>query len=211
MFIRGFKYGMLLQLAIGPVCMLIFQTAGSIGFVKTLPQIIGVALVDAIFLALAGAGAVMLLQHHKVQTVSRIVASLVLLLFGVVTILGVFDISLLPGIDVSGVVSTQGVFWQGVILTASNPMTILFWNSLLASQTAKAKMDYREIASFGSGCVLSTVVFLIFIAVAGSLIDRFLPPVVTQTITVLVGIGMILYGGLTFAKRREAQSPEYVN
>lgn len=211
MFFRGFKYGMLLQLAVGPVCMLVFQTAGAIGFFATLPQILGVALVDAAFLALAGAGAVMLLQHQRVQTISRIVAAIVLFLFGITTILGVFDISLIPGFDVSGVVHTQGVFLQGVILTASNPMTILFWNSLLASQTAKTKMSRGEVAFFGSGCVLSTVVFLIFIAVAGSLIDRFLPSVVTQTITILVGVGMILYGGFTFVRRREAPTPEYAN
>jgi threonine/homoserine/homoserine lactone efflux protein len=209
MFFRGFKYGMLLQLAVGPVCMLVFQTAGAVGFFATLPQILGVALVDAAFLALAGAGAVMLLRHERVQILSRVIAALVLFLFGITTVLSVFGITLIPGFDVSGVVRTQGVFWQGVILTASNPMTILFWNSLLASQTAKTKMSRGEIAYFGGGCVLSTVVFLCFIAMAGSLIDRFLPPVVTQTITVLVGIGMIFYSGLTFIRRGEVQSPEY--
>lgn len=32
MFLKGFKFGMLLQLAIGPICLFIFQTSITKGF-----------------------------------------------------------------------------------------------------------------------------------------------------------------------------------
>ncbi len=204
MFGKGFTYGMLLQLAVGPVCMLVFRTAGSIGLVRTLPQILGVALVDAVFLALAGAGAIALLRREKVQTVARIVSAVVLFLFGAMMILDVFGISILPGINVSDSLRTQSVFWQGVLLTASNPMTVLFWNSLLTSQTARAPMGRRAMTAFSAGCVVSTLVFLVLIAIVGTFVERFLPSVVTQTITVIVGAGMGLYGIKTLVWKKPA-------
>jgi threonine/homoserine/homoserine lactone efflux protein len=204
MFGRGFRYGMLLQLAVGPVCMLVFRTAGSIGLVRTLPQILGVALVDAAFLAIASAGAIALLRRERVQSIARIVSAVVLFLFGAMMILDVFGLTILPGIDVSESLRTQSVFWQGVLLTASNPMTVLFWNSLLTSQTARSPMGRRSMAAFSAGCVASTLAFLILIAIVGTFVERFLPAVVTQTITVVVGAGMVLYGVKTLVQKKPA-------
>ena len=75
MFGKGFKYGMLLQLAVGPVSLLVFKTSGTAGFGMGLVLVIAVALVDAAYITVAGAGAVYFLKNEKIQQVLKIAVS----------------------------------------------------------------------------------------------------------------------------------------
>lgn len=206
MFRRGFKYGMILQFAIGPVSLLVFKTAGTAGFVMGLVVVLAAALVDAAFIAIAGAGAILFLTKDKVQVAARIISGIVLILFGVITILGVFNISVFSGIQFFSEMKTQNVFLQGILLTASNPMTILFWNSLITSQAQRHKMNRRQLFLFGSGCVLSTVIFLTATAGIGSVADQYLPAVVTLILNVLIGLVLIGYGVYTMNKKKSSLS-----
>jgi len=202
MFGKGFKYGMLLQLAVGPVSLLVFKTAGAAGFGMGLVLVIAVALVDAVFIAIAGAGAVYFLKNEKIQRTFKIISCLVLAIFGINMILGAFDISLVSGISLFSEVKPESIFLQGVLLTASNPMTILFWNSLITAQTRRHKMNSRHIFYFGTGCVLSTVVFLTFVAATGSMLNRFLPDTLTRALNVLIGLVLIGYGVVLMRQKK---------
>lgn len=195
---------MILQFAIGPVSLLVFKTAGSAGFVMGLVVVLAAALVDAAFIAIAGAGVILFLTKENVQVAVRIISGIVLSLFGVITILGVFNISVFDGIQLFSEMKTQNVFFQGVLLTASNPMTILFWNSLLTSQSQRHKMNRRQMFLFGSGCVLSTVFFLTLTAGVGSVVDQYLPPFVTLILNVLIGLVLIGYGLYTMTKKKSS-------
>ena len=202
MFGRGFKYGMFLQLAVGPVSLLVFKTAGAAGFGMGLVLVAAVALVDAVFIAIAGAGAVCFLKNEKIQRAFKIVNCLVLAIFGISMILGAFDISLVSGISLFSAVKPESIFLQGFLLTASNPMTILFWNSLITAQTRRHKMNSRHIFYFGTGCVLSTVVFLTFVAATGSMLNRFLPDTLTRALNVLIGLVLIGYGVVLMRQKK---------
>ena len=202
MLVKGFKYGMFIQLAIGPVSLLVFKTAGSAGFAMGLVLVLAVALVDAVFIAIAGAGSAYFLKNEKVQSVFKIVSSVVLAIFGIITILGAFDISLLPGVSLFTEMKTGNVFLQGVLLTASNPLTILFWHSLITTQTRRQTMNSRHIFLFGTGCVLSTIVFLTGVAGAGTMINKFLPDTLTRALNVLIGLVMVGYGVVLLRKKR---------
>ena len=59
--VKGFRFGMLLQLAVGPVAFFIFQTALMSGFISAGTGVIGAVLVDAIFIvaSIVGIGAVL--------------------------------------------------------------------------------------------------------------------------------------------------------
>lgn len=202
MFGKGFKYGMLVQLAIGPVSLLVFKTAGSSGFGMGLVLVLAVALVDAAFIAIASMGSVYLLKRENVQAAFKVISSLILILFGVTTILGAFDLSILPEIRLFSGGSSGGVFLEGILLTASNPLTILFWHSIISSQVNREKMSTGKIFLFGSGCVMSTVVFLTFISALGTFVDRFLPESVTMILNIAVGFALIGYGISLMIRRR---------
>jgi len=202
MFRRGFKLGMILQLLVGPISLLVFQTAGTGGLPMALVVVLAVAIVDAAFLAIAGAGAVHFLKKEKVQRIFKFISCMVLVLFGINTILGAFDINVLPEIRMFSQISTGNYFLKGLLLSLSNPMSILFWNSIMTAEASRQKMTGHYVIRFGAGCVFSTVVFLSALAVAGSLVNRLLPEIVMSVLDVLIGLAMIVYGIILLAKKK---------
>ncbi|MBR5429702.1 MAG: LysE family transporter [Firmicutes bacterium] len=95
-YIRGLGLGMLLQLAIGPVCLLVFSTAGTEGFGPACALVLAVGLVDGLYIGLAVAGVGRLLERRTARRLFRVSGGLVLLLFGADLLLSLWGISLLP-------------------------------------------------------------------------------------------------------------------
>lgn len=53
LYLDGLKFGMLLQLAVGPMCLLVFNTAKNAGFWVALSLVLAITLVDAFYIILA--------------------------------------------------------------------------------------------------------------------------------------------------------------
>ena len=203
MIFKGFRFGMILQLAIGPVCMFIFQTSLTLGFFPALSGVLGVALTDGteILLAIWGVGAI--LQHSPAaKAVSRWFGAGVLMLFGISSILGAFGISLLPGLGLS-VGDSGSVFLRAVVLTLSNPLTIVFWAGVFAGRIAEGDLTDKDQKTFGFGCVLATLFFLSLVAGVGHVTHRMLPDLVIRILNVAVGLVLIGFG-LRHLRRRDS-------
>ena len=65
MIVKGFRFGMILQLAIGPMCIFIFQTSIKYGFLQAEQGVIGTAIVDSLEILLAILGVGMILEKSK--------------------------------------------------------------------------------------------------------------------------------------------------
>ena len=52
----GFLFGMILQLAVGPVCLMVFKTSGLLELKQGLTFVAAVALIDALYIFLASIG-----------------------------------------------------------------------------------------------------------------------------------------------------------
>ena len=199
---KGFCFGMLLQLAIGPVCTFIFQTSLAQGLLPALGGVLGVALTDGteILLAIWGVGAI--LQRSKgAKTFARWFGAAVLLLFGVSSILGAFGIALLPGLGLS-VRSGGSVFLQAVVLSLSNPLTIVFWAGVFTTRIAQGDLSEGDQKTFGLGCVLATLFFLSLVAGVGSVTQRMLPEAVVRILNVAVGLVLVGFGLRQLAGKR---------
>lgn len=72
------RFGMLLQFAVGPVCLMVLNTSLSAGFLPTLSFIAAVALVDAFYIALSSFGATAILNRPTVKRKAQWVGSLIL-------------------------------------------------------------------------------------------------------------------------------------
>lgn len=190
---KGLRFGMLLQLAVGPVCLLVLNTAAGFGFAAALPLIAAVTLADALYVFLSCLGAAAVVSRPRVKLTVRIIGSLVLMVFGLDTLLGAFGFALLPGVRLFSAASGS-LFIKGLLMTLSNPLTILFWSGMLGAKVAEDSLSKGELTCFAMGCVLATAVFLVPASYLAGLAGGILPPVVITVLNGLVGAALVLYG-----------------
>lgn len=199
--LRGFRFGMLLQLAIGPVGLFVFQTASTQGVRAALPGVLAVSLVDAAFIvaAIFGIGA-LLEKSPRAKSTLRIFGAVVLALFGLSMVLGAFGVHVIPGLGAPKE-GGAGVFWYTLLLTASSPLTIVFWAGVFSAKIAQGGMSRRELYLFGLGAVLSTLVCFTLLCAAGGLAKGFVPPVALMVLNVAVGCALIVFGARTALRK----------
>lgn len=199
---KGFRFGMLLQIAIGPVCLLILQTAIASGFAAAESGVLAVVLVDALFIfaAIWGIGA-LFTRFPQTKVILKFFGGLVLILFGFSNILGLFGITLIPGLNLSARSGSGSFFTTMLVLTLSNPLTILFWAGVFSTKLAEENFQRGQVYAFGGGAVLSTAFFLSLVSFLGSLVNAYLPPMFIQALNFIVGLVLIGFGLHTMLKK----------
>lgn len=193
MIIKGFRFGLLLQLAIGPVCLYILNTAVMSGFGLAFLAVIAVCLIDALYIFLAFSGISAFLKSEKTKLILKIFGAVVLIVFGLASILSSFNISILPSFNFN-FSATSNVFLYASLLTASNPLTILFWAGVFSSKVSELNMSKKDTYLFAIGCVLSSFIFLTAIAALGFVFKLFINDSVILILNVLVGIMLVYFG-----------------
>ena len=191
-YLDGLKFGMLLQLAVGPMCLMVFSTARNDGFLIALTLVFSIALVDAFYIILAGLGVSKILDNPKLSKLFKILGSLVLMIFGINIVLNAFNINIIPGLNLKS--TSSNIFIQGLILTLSNPITIVFWGSLLTTKIIEDKLNRKEIAMFSAGLVSSTLIFLTFVALLGTMLSNFISENISSLMNVIIGVLIIFWG-----------------
>ena len=191
-YLDGLKFGMLLQLAVGPMCLMVFNTAKNVGFLVAITLVLAIALVDAFYIILASLGVSKILYKPKIKKAFKIIGSLVLIIFGANIILNVFNINIIPGLNLKP--TSSNIFIQGLILTLSNPITIVFWGSVLTKKIIEDKLNKKELMVFSVGLVSSTLIFLTFVVILGTMLSSFIPENISRIMNIIVGIIIILFG-----------------
>jgi threonine/homoserine/homoserine lactone efflux protein len=194
MIYKGFKFGMLLQLAIGPMCLLVFNTSATYGFLVGLTLVLAISLIDGLYITLSGLGIAAIINKEKIKSAIKIFGCIVLLWFGTNTITGAFGLNILPDFKLFSDVNNKNIFIQGLLLTASNPLTIIFWGGVFSTQVAENNLNKKQLILFGLGCVLSTLFFLALVSLCGSALSGFLPQSIIKILNVIVGSVLICFG-----------------
>ncbi len=202
MIIDGLKFGMLLQFAIGPMCLMVFNTSAKHGFIMGLLLMLSISLVDAFYIILSALGVGNIMKNNHIKKSIKIFGMIILTLFGANMIFESFDISLLPSINLFANINGKNIFIQGLLLTASNPLTIIFWSGVLSTQVIEKNYTKSKIFYFGLGCVLSTIIFLTTIAFLGTTIRVFLSDNIMNVLNIIVG-SIIIYFGIKLLLKKE--------
>jgi threonine/homoserine/homoserine lactone efflux protein len=199
----GFLFGMMLQLSVGPVCLYIFKTGFARGFIPAETAVLAVAIIDSLYIVLAISGLSKLISGVKSKWVLRIIGAAIVLIFGISIILSqLFNISLLPAVSLFSGVVFDYPFCDALVLTASNPLTIIFWSGVFATKMSENDFSRKDIVYFSTGCVIATLAFLTLIALVGTLVRDFLPPLAVQLLNLAVGVALIFFAvKMLFAKR----------
>lgn len=183
----GLLFGMLLQLSVGPVCMAVLQRSITRGLRDALWMVAGVALIDAVYMGGAICGLSLLLKIPLVKSIVLIGGAVTLIWFGIRSIR-----SMGGNVPEDERKKTNGSFLHGVVITLTNPLTILFWSGVFGSLMASsALLDRYSLFGFAVGCVLATLLFLSSIAVLGMYASRELRPPWIKRLNILVGIFLI--------------------
>lgn len=194
MILKGLRFGMLLQLAVGPMCLMVFNTSTTYGFIYGLYLVLAIALIDTLYIVLSCVGVASILKRGRVTAVIKLLGCFVLVLFGLNTISGVLYLSFLPKIELFSNSSSQSLFVQGLLLTASNPLTIIFWSGIFSAKMIENHWNRKQLFFFAVGCIMATVLFLTIVSLLGSIISDFLPQVVIQILNMVAGIFLIFFG-----------------
>jgi threonine/homoserine/homoserine lactone efflux protein len=203
MIFKGFKFGMLLQFAIGPVCLFVFKVGGNKGFIGAEIGVLGVAVADALYILLAISGIASFIDRERVKYIFKIMGAIIVAIFGLQTVLGAFGQEVLPNIDLFNGIKSKSLFLEGLVITASNPLTILFWAGVLSAKLAEKKLQRKEIYLFGLGSVLSTLFFLTIVAAIGSVTGHFLSVELISMLNLVVGIILICFALKMVVKMRK--------
>ena len=191
-YLNGLKFGLLLQFAVGPVCLLVFNTAQNGGLAPSLTLVSAVALVDAFYIFLAAVGVSRLLEKPGAGRALKILSAVVLVLFGLNIALSVFGRGFIPGFTVTANVGS--FFVQGLILTLSNPLTIVFWGGVLTAEMAEKQYARRDFLVFAAGLVSATAFFLSGVAALGTALSEFIPQRAADVLNVTVGAAVAFFG-----------------
>lgn len=200
---KGLRFGMMLQLAVGPVCLMVLNAAANHGLLSALAVVLAVTLVDALYLTLSALGVSAVLRRPGVRRYVQWIGGLVLAFFGVDFITGALGFSILSGASPLIRGDGQALWLQGLLVTLSNPLTIVFWGSVLTEQISREHWRGGRLALFSLGCVSATLLFLSAIAVAGTYTIALLPAAVIRWLNALVGLALVIFG-LRMAVRKAA-------
>jgi len=202
MIYKGFKFGMLLQFAIGPLCIFIFQVATSRGFLIAETGVLGVAFVDALYIlaSIIGVGAI-IEKNAAVKVGLKYFGAVVLILFGLSNILNIVGINFLPGLHLQSIENTSSIFTQAALLTLSSPLTIVFWAGAFSSKIAEENFTRIDLYLFGFGAVFATLFFLSLVSLMGSITKTFLPTLIIEILNGVVGVLLVYFGIKTAIKK----------
>lgn len=199
---KGFRFGMLLQFAVGPMCLLVFQTASKDGFWNGFILVLAISLVDACYIGLSAIGASKVLKKQSIKAAFKVISAIILIVFGMNISLGALGQSILPNLALFQGNESHDLLLKGILLTASNPLTIIFWSGVFASQVLEHNFNKRQVVEFGIGCVCSTLGFLTAISGLGTVANAFLSTNVIRILNFIVGLIIIGFGVKLLVKKK---------
>jgi threonine/homoserine/homoserine lactone efflux protein len=192
-FLDGTRFGLLLQLAVGPVCLFVLHTGSDRGAWQAMVAVAGVALVDLVYVALAILGVARWAESDRMRRALLHVGAAIVALFGLDVIASALGVPLLPSLARGGHLESHSSTLLGaILLTGSNPLTIVFWAGVFSAKVAAERYGRGALWLFSLGCVFATVAFLTVIALGGALVGRSAPGHLLQWLNVAVGC-VLLY------------------
>ena len=185
---QGLGFGLILQISVGPVCIAVLHRGIEQGFRHAFAMAWGAALVDALYILLSVIGVSALVQLESGRLFIGLGGAALLLFFGLRFLRAP------AGIIRSRQRSETPLksFAYGVVLTLTNPLTILFWAGVLgAMMSTRTFAQPGGVACFAAGCVTATLLFLTGIALAGHFLEPLLSPRLTLWLNRVVGLFLI--------------------
>jgi threonine/homoserine/homoserine lactone efflux protein len=198
---HGLLTGMALQLAVGQVFIFVANSAFQSGMAAGLSAAAGATATDFLFITLAMAGPGRLLDRDRARRFMSAAGSIVLVVFGIMTVRKGLDVNTaMDGVMTGSVMES---FAASFLLTASSPLSIVFWSGIFTARMSEYDSDRRSLLLFGLAAGSATILFLGASAVffrGGSCFGIF------SLMNILVGLGLAVSGIMLFLKARRERT-----
>jgi threonine/homoserine/homoserine lactone efflux protein len=191
--VKGFLFGMMLQFAVGPVCLYVFRVSTKSGVVGGFAAVAAVCIVDAGYIICAILGVTGWSTWRTFRGLFRYIGSIIIVVFALDIIASVAGISFIPHPNFTSVSRASGPFLSALVLTASNPLTILFWAGVFSDKISREGSSPKEVVLFSLGCVLATFVFMGIVVLAGSCAGVFLPEAALKIMSAAVACALLFF------------------
>ena len=192
-FFRGFKTGLILQFARGPVFIFVMNIAVQHSLSDGIAAVAGVTAADYVYIALSVVGVGKLLENDRMKQALGFIAPSVLLLFGVYMMYSVLFAGSAENVIRN---NPSSEFLSAFALTISSPLTILFWSGIFASRAVEYELTRRELAVFAFAAGLATFAFLGCGVLILSSAAAVIPDTVISALNISVAVLLIGYGVL---------------
>jgi len=203
-FFRGFKTGLILQFAIGPVFIFVMNIAVQHSLSDGIAAVAGVTAADYVYIALSVVGVGKLLENDRIKRALGFIAPAVLLLFGMYMLYSV----LFAGSAENAVRNNPSSgFLSAFALTISSPLTILFWSGIFASRAVEYGLTRRELAVFAFAAGFATFAFLGCGVLILSSAAAVIPGMVISALNISVAVLLIGYGVLRMIRAFRISKP----
>ncbi|MDW7670391.1 MAG: LysE family transporter [Bacillota bacterium] len=192
--LNGLATGMLLQLAIGPVFLYVAGLTVQQTTAHGIAAVIAVTVVDYLFIVLAILGVGKLLERERIKKTLGIGSSIVLMIFGFMMLYG--GLSSISTAVASGEAtgSLLSSFTKAFVLTASSPLTILFWTGIFTARSIEKGFNQKQLWVFGLAAGVTTPLFLGSAVLVFSLLRSTVSFSFTGWLNMGVGMILMSYG-----------------
>jgi len=194
----GVGLGVALAAQVGPVTLLIVRAVmrGGRALAVGLSMAGAVALIDVIYAGLGLAGAGRLLQNGGLRIALGLASAAILVSLGARTLWR--GLRARYGAEADVEVATPGqAFATAAAATALNPLTIVLWTiSFPATAPAAAGTATDQASALLCGVALGTLIWYCGFAGIVALARRWIGERLLSVIDVIVGSGLVLFGGL---------------
>jgi len=192
--VNGLATGMILQLAIGPVFLYVAGLTTYHSTAHGFAAVAAVSIVDYLFILLAIMGVGRLLEREDIKRIMGVGSAMVLIVFGYLMLkdaMASFSISLTMD---QGSTSLVNSFTKAFILTASSPLTIIFWTGIFTARSIEKGFNRKQLWLFGIAAGSTTPLFLGGTVLAFSALRNAISFGFAPWLNLVVGVILISYG-----------------
>ena len=200
----GLLLGMILQIAVGPVCLYLINVSILNNFAAGFIGIIAATIADSIFILLGILGVSKLLTERRVK-IFKAFGGILLITFGLITIFSFIGSKSTDNSFTLSIFGSKNVFLYTFILTLSSPLSIIFWSGIFSVKIIEEQYKNKDLILFSIGCLLATFLFLTFVVSASTILQSFLTEFLIKTLNIAVGIIIAFFGvKLFYAKPKKS-------
>ncbi len=191
--ISGAMLGFALAFLIGPVFFMILGTSIHNGFIQAAAMATGVMLSDCVYILITGFGSAGLFTGELFKRYSGMVGGILLIIFGISTLLKKQKINAEAITDHPDSVHLSRYLVRGFIMNTLNPFVVVFWITIATTIAIKQYSFTQNVAFYTSTMVVVLGTDLLKAFVANKL-KKILTVNILVWLNRISGIALILYG-----------------